>query len=666
MLSRNILLFSAMVFLATTITAAPVEEKEPEEREFEPEDGEEELSEEEEDDDDSKSQDMNMGTGSQQATAAPKDTGATNQHETSLEGDPSNGQKLNGGSTTHTDHGPSGSTSMAQGTEGANGGDPHAQPSGASSHDPSVPDAVASSVEMSIAGAGDHGSSPSQAHSPGAGDPPSETIFHDSGTHTGSSSDIISETHPQAPAPDHHQSTSQLDTAGDPGALDAGSQIEAPGAEVTGSDAPDTESNGNGHKLLVAGAPDGSPGSDYLIDGAAHTGSAGLVDLFFPDIHTDMSGHMGATSQTDSTALGLDPGQPSSSSSHPEGPGELPGSSASTEGGGPGDLITSGTQTDSTVPADLPGQDHLSPSLDSTSVGDTSSLSDPSHTTADTVGAGTFDVHSSFLLDTTDMATLSDMMSHIDHSYIDYPESGIDAASTDSLDSNGNGRQRPVTETQQTGSELVTDVHHEVTSSSDQPSIAAETHAPGDHHGVDPQLSSTVGTGGVDAHTVIPQTDVMAGEGGAFESGPHSDLTGMGVEPVTSLHMQADTTALGDAPSSSPPDPAGLGEVAVTSGHANSTESLLGAGLEAGSTDSVGLQGMHVQTDSPVTGDTPGSTSQADGAGTVTADPQGIHEGLSQSGVTAQTQPAASAGEQYITSGQGPEGAENVELEDTC
>ncbi|KAJ8386844.1 hypothetical protein AAFF_G00166390 [Aldrovandia affinis] len=146
-------------------------------------------------------------------------------------------------------------------------------------------------------------------------------------------------------------------------------------------------------------------------------------------------------------------------------------------------------------------------------------------------------------------------------------------------------------------------------------------------------------------------------------------------------------TLPGDILNSTPLDAAGLGEMAVTSGHTNTRDSFLGVGLDAGSTDLVDLQGARIQTEAPVTGDTLKTMSQTDAVGTVTADPQGIHEGLNisieagtrdgtavgmsweypgQSDITPQAQPAASAAEQYITSGQGPQGAENVELEDSC
>ncbi|XP_064204428.1 uncharacterized protein LOC135261755 isoform X4 [Anguilla rostrata] len=218
------------------------------------------------------------------------------------------------------------------------------------------------------------------------------------------------------------------------------------------------------------------------------------------------------------------------------------------------------------------------------------------------------------------------MMSHLDHSHIDYP-GAVDVPSTDSAatNGNGNGRQRPVT-----------------------------------------AIHQTVVTGGVEGHTIIPQTDVM-GQGSSHELVPHTDITDLGVEPVTSSHVQADITAPGDMLSTSVLDTAGLGGEALATGYTNSTELFPGAGLEAGSTDSANLQGEHIETAVPVTGDALNTMSQTDGVGMVTADPQGVNDGLiGQTGITPQAQPAASAAEQYITSGQGPEGAENVELEDSC
>ncbi|XP_023267640.1 uncharacterized protein LOC111659057 [Seriola lalandi dorsalis] len=54
------------------------------------------------------------------------------------------------------------------------------------------------------------------------------------------------------------------------------------------------------------------------------------------------------------------------------------------------------------------------------------------------------------------------------------------------------------------------------------------------------------------------------------------------------------------------------------------------------------------------------------GTNTVTADPTRSSTDSSRPAVTDHTQAAGSVTEQYNPSGQGPEGAENVELEDTC
>ncbi|KAK9527040.1 hypothetical protein VZT92_015706 [Zoarces viviparus] len=50
----------------------------------------------------------------------------------------------------------------------------------------------------------------------------------------------------------------------------------------------------------------------------------------------------------------------------------------------------------------------------------------------------------------------------------------------------------------------------------------------------------------------------------------------------------------------------------------------------------------------------------------VSADPTGTPFDSSHPAVTDHTEMAGSVTEQYNPSGQGPEGAENVELEDTC
>ncbi|XP_038580370.1 uncharacterized protein si:ch211-80h18.1 isoform X1 [Micropterus salmoides] len=59
-------------------------------------------------------------------------------------------------------------------------------------------------------------------------------------------------------------------------------------------------------------------------------------------------------------------------------------------------------------------------------------------------------------------------------------------------------------------------------------------------------------------------------------------------------------------------------------------------------------------------------TMTTDSTGLVSADPTGTQLDSSHPAVTDRTQMAGSVTEQYNPSGQGPEGTENVELEDTC
>ncbi|KAJ7991725.1 hypothetical protein DPEC_G00286860 [Dallia pectoralis] len=93
-----------------------------------------------------------------------------------------------------------------------------------------------------------------------------------------------------------------------------------------------------------------------------------------------------------------------------------------------------------------------------------------------------------------------------------------------------------------------------------------------------------------------------------------------------------------------------MDDMAVTRGLMNSTDSALEFGHEF-----------------TVTGDPHRALSQTEAVGTVTSDPQGSTlQTSSPLGVTEQTHHAVTATEQYNPSGQGPEGGENVELEDTC
>uniref|UniRef100_A0A3P9KLP1 Uncharacterized protein n=1 Tax=Oryzias latipes TaxID=8090 RepID=A0A3P9KLP1_ORYLA len=123
-----------------------------------------------------------------------------------------------------------------------------------------------------------------------------------------------------------------------------------------------------------------------------------------------------------------------------------------------------------------------------------------------------------------------------------------------------------------------------------------------------------------------------------------TDLTGGAAESVTRLHS---------------PDPASTMEPARD---VTATESSLG-GLHTESAVGVahtlsGVSGIYSHTDF--------ITVTADFIGRSTADPTGTPFDSSHPVVTDHTQMAGSVTEQYNPSGQGPEGAENVELEDTC
>ncbi|XP_018587317.1 uncharacterized protein LOC108921989 isoform X2 [Scleropages formosus] len=159
-----------------------------------------------------------------------------------------------------------------------------------------------------------------------------------------------------------------------------------------------------------------------------------------------------------------------------------------------------------------------------------------------------------------------------------------------------------------------------------------------------------------DAHGVSQHGSAVAPAAGVADPQSvfsHTYLTGMSGGAVTSSHTQLDVTVREDVYSSGPPDTLGLGEAAVTGGHTNTT------GWPE-------PQGALLRTETPVAGEPHSAAPHTDATDAVTADPKGVRDGFSHLGTTPQTQSAVPAGEQYITSGQGPEGAENVELEDTC
>ncbi|XP_016401353.1 uncharacterized PE-PGRS family protein PE_PGRS54-like [Sinocyclocheilus rhinocerous] len=612
MLSRNLVIASvAVVFLASTVSTAPVEDKEPEENDFEAEEGEEELSEEEEDDDDSKGQHM-KGAGSQQATAAPRGLGIT--PGSAVAGESPNGQKLNGG--TQTGQVSSGSTSTASNgaSNGSNGRDGYSRPSGSSSHDASYGGQDGSKSEIvppgvGAGGAGANGGSGSKVPgtdggvhsvsisvvSSGQGSSGHTAAGHGStviSSHTfgrpsaGQMSDgvgVVSSEVQSQPAGSEgfapHTDGSQYEngeTAHD------GSQIESP-------EIPEIESNGNGHKQLLNGGETGFTGLDHFMAGTSQIQGTGGFDSFGTSPHLEITGILDQSSHD--FLIGLM--------------------------GGTGESFGPDTQTD--------GLGTLLDLLDTPpDVPPTCLVTDAVISFIISPGTADNGAQSKSPADTTDSSVAFDTMSHPGHSFLDYSDGGADNNGADLPDTNGNGngRHKPVVDIQK-----------------------------GDPPGVHLDIS---GTGHQDAATEMHHTAVGALDQSDHTLSPYADTTGF--DGVTGASMQTDMAgAAGDlvTDGQTQTDMTGQGHLAVTDGVPNYTDSERATGT--GFTDASETHSSMVQTDLPVTGDPfTGVSSQTDAMGT------------GQPGATEQTQPAVSAGEQYHTSGQGPEGAENVELEDTC
>ncbi|XP_043073083.1 hornerin isoform X9 [Puntigrus tetrazona] len=534
MLSRNLVIASvAVVFLASTVSAAPVEDKEPEENDFEAEEGEEELSEEEEDDDDSKGQHM-KGAGSQQATAAPKGLGMT--PGSAAAGESPNGQKLNGG--TQTGQVSSGSTSTASnGANGSNGRDGYSRPSGSSSHDASyggqdgskseiVPpgtDGGVHSVSITVVSSG-QGSSGHIAAGHGSTMISSHAFGRPSAGQMSDGVAVVSSEVQSQPAGSEglapHTDGSQYEngeTAHD------GSQIESP-------EIPEIESNGNGHKQLLNGGETGLTGLDHfmagtsqiqgtggfdsfgtsphleitgIIDQSSHDFLVGLMggigESFGPDTQTDGLDHMGLAFQVDSAGAGLSPGHPSS--------------------GGP--VLD--------APPDSPGPDYLS--VDNGNGDYAHSIS-----TADN-GA-----QPKSPADTTDSSLVFDAMSHPGHSFLDYSDGGADNNGADLPDTNGNGngRHKPVVDIQK----------------GDPPGVHLDISGTG-HQGAATEMHHTaVGALDQSDHTLSPYLDTTGFDGVAGAS-MQTDMAGAAGNPVTDGQIQTDVT--------------GQGHLAVTDGVPNYT-----------------------------------------------------------------------------------------------
>ncbi|XP_058233289.1 uncharacterized protein si:ch211-80h18.1 isoform X3 [Hemibagrus wyckioides] len=613
MLSRNLLIASVVfVFLATAVSPAPVEDKEPEENDFEAEEGEEELSEEEEDDDDSKGQHM-KGAGAQQATMVPKGPGVTVLPGTSPVGEPPNGYKVNGAGAAHTSLGSSSGSATASGTDGSNGRDSQALPSNSQVAVLSVAGHWSSASK--VPGAADATYSDTVSH----GSPSQVSLSHGSSGHvalshvsslltseqTSGSTFVSSEVQSQTEeAATTDGATHENGDNGESQTAHIGSQIEAPGSESV-LEKPETEANGNGHKQLINGEETGHPGLDNFMEGTTQIDTTGGFDSFASNL--EITGIIDHSSHD--FLIGLM--------------------------GGMGDSFAPDPFTDTIA-------DHMGLAfhVESTGAG-----LDPELPVI--VSSAPPAPHSE---GNGPVASASDFSVTSDNGAQYYsPGEMADGADTNGAESpsiNGNGRLRPVT-----------DLHKGDPSESSIHLYTSEHHGLITHTGVetldvkDPTISPI---------TDIPSEAVVTSH--AAGVGMHTDVTG---EPLTNGHRQMDITIVGDSIySSRPPDTSGYESTGVTEGISNHTDSVLDT--RAGFTDASQTHSSMVQTELIVTGDPVGVSSQTDATGTAVAEPQGTLRGLNQPGATEQTQPAVSAGEQYHTSGQGPEGAENVELEDTC
>ncbi|XP_068071235.1 uncharacterized protein isoform X3 [Danio rerio] len=606
MLLRNLVIASvAVVFLVSSVSAAPVEDKEPEENDFEAEEGEEELSEEEEDDDDSKGQHM-KGAGSQQATTAPKGLGLT--PGSGVVGESPNGHKLNGG--TQTGQVSSSSTSTASGgANGGNGRDGYSHSSGSSSQDASYDGQDGSKSEIAPPGVGTGGAGANG----GSG---SKVPGTEGGVHSVSISIVSSGQGSSGHISAGHGSVmSSSQSSGRPSAGQTSDAAGVVSSEVqpTGSDGfspqyengetsqdgsqieppeiPETESNGNGHKQLLNGGETGFTGLDHfmagVIDQSSHDFLVGLMgglgESFGPDTQTDGLGtlldlldtpadvqptclvtdavstdHMGLAFQVDSAAAGLSPGQSSSGGPVLDAPPDSAGPDYLSVDNGNGDYSHSVSTSDNGAPSKLPA-------------------------------------------DTTDSSVVLDTASHPAHSFIDYSDGGADnngadnGADSHDTNGNGNGRHKPVVDVQKGDP---SGVHLDLSGA------GAETHhTAGDHHTVS-SLADAVGALGLSDHTLSPYADTT-GHDGVTGAGAQTDMAGAAGEPVTDGQAQIDMT--------------GQGHLAVTDGMPNYTDSVLATGT--GFTDASETHSIMVQTDLPGKSGLKPSVSSAG----LTAQSQGVH-----------------------------------------
>ncbi|XP_039534313.1 uncharacterized protein si:ch211-80h18.1 isoform X4 [Pimephales promelas] len=639
MLSRNLVIASvAVVFLASTISTAPVEDKEPEENDFEAEEGEEELSEEEEDDDDSKGQHM-KGAGSQQATAAPKGLGMT--PGSGVSGESPNGQKLNGGAQT----GQVSSSSTSGASDGSNGRDGYSRPPGSSSHGASYDGQEGSKSEILPSGVGAGG----MGANGGSG---SKVPGTDGGVHSVSISVVPSGQGSSGHIAAGHGSTmSSSHTFGRPPAgqtsggvgvvssevhsQPAGSEGLAPqyengetaheGSQIESPEIPEIESNGNGHKQLLNGGETGFTGLDHFMPGTSQIQGTGGFDSFGTSPHLEITGIIDQSSHDFLVGLMGGIGESFGPDTQTDGLGTLLDLLDTPPDVPPTCLVTDAVSTDHMglafqVDSAAAGLSPGHPSSGGPVLDAPPDSAGPDYVSADngngeyTHSISTSDngAQSKSPADTTDSSVVLDTISHPGHSFIDYSEGGADnGADSPDTNGNGNGRHKPVDI--QKGDPSA--VHLDVSGTGHHDAMPEIHHTAGDLHAVSsiPDAVGVLDLTLVD-HTLSPYADTT-GRDGVTGGSAQTDMAGVAGDPLTEGQAQTDVT--------------GQGQLAVTDGMPNYTADSVHA-TGTGFTDASETHSSMVQTDLPVTGDPfTGVSSQTDAIGT------------GQPDATEQTQPAA-------------------------
>ncbi|XP_074469136.1 uncharacterized protein LOC141754141 isoform X7 [Sebastes fasciatus] len=329
MLPPNLLIVSMVVFLATTVSMAPVEEQEQEEVEVEAtEEGE--LSEEEEDDDDSQSQDKFEGLiGMQQTTMAVaaavavasggSGVGAavsSNIHHLSASSSQSAGGRPNGGtagsssaggqssSAASQPTGPDGVHSESNGVLGSFGG-------GVSQLDytgecPGAIDPSSHDFLLGLMGGGDpfkpdHMTPPPQLDSAGPAHHSDISIDQSGPGHTSLISGPDQSQSSSLSVSGHSHSAAQGDAAASTSSL----QSEAHRVQTDGADSPDTNGNGRQTLLTDTNAAGGAESVSGLHIDLTASGLGLTHDVTGGYSHTDL-----VTMATDSTGTDTVPADP--------------------------------------------------------------------------------------------------------------------------------------------------------------------------------------------------------------------------------------------------------------------------------------------------------------------------------------------------------------------